>query len=199
MTTTKSLKGTKTEANLALAYTAESMAYTRYMFYAQQANKDGFPPIAIIFESTANNEMHHSKVFFKYLPGGKASNEVTIDSGVIGTTAENLAMSANEELHEGVELYTNAAKVAREEGFEEIAGVFDSIAKVEMFHRERFLKYLDMVQKGTVYKREKPIVWQCLVCGYVYEGAEPPVKCPACAHPRKYYMDVAEMTNYLVD
>ncbi len=199
MSTQKSIKGTRTEANLAAAYMAESMAYSRYIFYAKQASKDGYPPISIIFESTANNEMHHAKVFFKYLPGGKCSNEVTIDSGVIGTTAENLATAANEELHEGVEMYTNAAKVAREEGFDDIADVFDSIAKVENFHRDRFLRYLDMVQKGTVWKREKPVRWQCLVCGYEYVGTEPPVKCPACAHPQKYYMEMADMTSYVVD
>lgn len=199
MSTTKTIKGTRTEANLVAAYMAESMAYTRYMYYAKQADKDGYPPIRVIFEATANNEMHHSKVFFKFLEGGKGTKEMTIDAGVIGSTAENLATAAAEEEAEGVVMYTNAAKIAREEGFDNIADVFESIAKVELFHRERFLRFLDQVQKGTVWKRDTPIKWQCLVCGYVYEGTEPPTVCPACAHPSKYYMDMSEMTNYAVD
>lgn len=199
MSTTKSIKGTRTEANLVAAYMAESMAYTRYMYYAKQADKDGYPPIRVIFDATANNEMHHSKVFFKFLEGGKGTKEMTIDAGVIGSTAENLATAAAEEEAEGVVMYTNAAKIAREEGFDNIADVFESIAKVELFHRDRFLRFLDQVQKGTVWKRDTPIKWQCLVCGYVYEGTEPPTVCPACAHPSKYYMDMSEMTNYAVD
>lgn len=199
MSTTKSIKGTRTEANLIAAYMAESMAYTRYMYYAKQADKDGYPPIRVIFDATANNEMHHSKVFFKFLEGGKGTKEMTIDAGVIGSTAENLATAAAEEEAEGVVMYTNAAKIAREEGFDNIADVFESIAKVELFHRERFLRFLDQVQKGTVWKRDTPIKWQCLVCGYVYEGTEPPTVCPACAHPSKYYMDMSEMTNYAID
>ena len=199
MSTTKSIKGTRTEANLIAAYMAESMAYTRYMYYAKQADKDGYPPIRVIFDATANNEMHHSKVFFKFLEGGKGTKEMTIDAGVIGSTAENLATAAAEEEAEGVVMYTNAAKIAREEGFDNIADVFESIAKVELFHRDRFLRFLDQVQKGTVWTRDTPIKWQCLVCGYVYEGTEPPTVCPACAHPSKYYMDMSEMTNYAVD
>lgn len=199
MSTTKSIKGTRTEANLVAAYMAESMAYTRYMYYAKQADKDGYPPIRVIFDATANNEMHHSKVFFKFLEGGKGTKEMTIDAGVIGSTAENLATAAAEEEAEGVVMYTNAAKIAREEGFDNIADVFESIAKVELFHRDRFLRFLDQVQKGTVWKRDTPIKWQCLVCGYVYEGTEPPTVCPACAHPSKYYMDMSEMTNYAID
>lgn len=195
-TQVKSIKGTKTEANLAAAYMAESMAYTRYIFYAKQADKDGYPPIAQIFTATANNEMHHAKVFFKFLEGGKASHDMTIDAGVIGTTAENLRTAADEEEHEGVEMYTNAAKVAREEGFDHIAEVFESIAKIENTHRERFLRFLDQVQKGTVWKRDTPITWRCLVCGFEYVGTEPPTVCPACAHPSIHYMDVSEMDNY---
>jgi len=195
----KSIRGTQTEKNLCAAYTAESMAYSRYMFYAKQANKDGFPPIALIFTVTANNELHHAKVFFKYLEGGKVSNDITIDSGVIGTTAENLATAAEEEATEGVEMYTRSAKVAREEGFDEIADVFESIAAVELTHRDRFLRYLDRVNKGTVYKSDKPVKWVCLVCGYVHEGKEPPETCPACSHPQKYYMEESEMTNVVID
>ncbi len=184
----KSIKGTKTEKNLVTAYMAESSAYTRYMFYSQQATKEGYHPIARIFQETADNEMHHGKVFFKMLEGGSVDTTMSVDAGVIGTTAENLATAANEELHEGVELYTNAAAVAEEEGFPEIAGHFRAIASIEDHHRRRFEKYLEQVKNGTVWKRDHPVLWQCLVCGYIFEGTEPPVKCPACDHPREHYM-----------
>ncbi len=185
---TKSIKGTRTEKNLVTAYVAESGAYTRYTFYAQQADKENYYPIGQIFRDTAANELHHGKVFFKFLEGGQVDITTTVDAGVIGTTAENLATAANEEMVEGVELYTNAAKVADEEGFPEIAEHFRAIAEVEARHRRRFEAYLKQVNDGTVWKREKPIQWQCLVCGYVYEGTEPPTKCPGCDHPYQHYM-----------
>lgn len=185
---TKSIKGTRTEKNLLTAYVAESGAYTRYTFYAQQADKENYFPIGQIFRDTAANELHHGKVFFKFLEGGQVDITTTVDAGVIGTTAENLATAANEEMVEGVELYTNAAKVADEEGFPEIADHFRAIAEVEERHRRRFEAYLKQVNDGTVWKRNKPIQWQCLVCGYVYEGTEPPTKCPGCDHPYQHYM-----------
>lgn len=185
---TKSIKGTRTEKNLVTAYVAESGAYTRYTFYAQQADKENYFPIGQIFRDTAANELHHGKVFFKFLEGGQVDITTTVDAGVIGTTAENLATAANEEMVEGVELYTNAAKVADEEGFPEIADHFRAIAEVEERHRRRFEAYLKQVNDGTVWKRNKPIQWQCLVCGYVYEGTEPPTKCPGCDHPYQHYM-----------
>lgn len=194
-TTAKDIKGTRTEKNLAAAYIAESTAYTRYNFYAKQAEKDGFPPIQRIFILTADNEMHHAKVFFKFLQGGTAAVDMTIDAGVIGTTLENLKTAAAEEQAEGVVAYTEAAKVAREEGFDDIAKVFDAIASVENDHEARFNRFIKHLEEGTLYKREKPIKWKCLVCGYVYEGTEPPVKCPACNHPYQHYMalDIYDM------
>lgn len=184
----KSIKGTRTEKNLVIAYLAESSAYTRYMFYASAAEKENYFPISRIFQETAANEMRHGKVFFKFLQGGSVNVPMDADAGVIGTTAENLATAAHEELVEGVELYTNAAKVADEEGFPEIASHFRAIATIEDRHRRRFLHYLKQVQEGTVWKREKPIVWKCLVCGYEYKGTEPPTVCPACDHPYQHYM-----------
>ena len=184
----KSIKGTQTEKNLVKAYMSESSAYTRYMFYAQQATKENYFPIAQIFIETADNEMHHGKVFFKLLEGGSVDIELAVDAGVIGDTASNLATAAREEESEGVEQYTNSAKIADEEGFPEIAEHFRAIATIENRHRDRFLRYLDQVQKGTVGKRDKPIKWRCLVCGYTYEGTEPPAVCPACDHPREHYM-----------
>lgn len=190
--TKKSIKGTKTEKNLVIAYMAESAAYTRYTFYASQANKEGYFPIERIFTETAANEMRHGKVFFKFLEGGNLNVPVDVDAGVIGDTASNLETAAHEELVEGVELYTNAAKVADEEGFTEIAEHFRAIAEIEDHHRRRFERYLKQVKEGTVWKREKPVTWQCLVCGYEYVGTEPPKVCPACDHPYQHYRALDE-------
>lgn len=188
MSTKKSIRGTKTEANLVISYLAESSAYTRYQFYAQQADKENYFPVGEIFRQTAANEMRHAKVYFKFLEGGSITVPVTADAGIIGTTAENLQTAANEERTEGVDLYTGFAKVADEEGFPEIAEHFRAIATIEQRHENRFMYYLQQVKDGTVWKREKPIKWQCLVCGYVYEGTTPPEICPACDHPYQHYI-----------
>ena len=185
---TKSIKGTRTEKLLVEAYIAESTAYTRYVFYAAQAGKEQYFPIQKIFTETADNELRHAKIFFKYLEGGKVEASGSYDAGVIGTTLQNLQIAAEEELHEGVEFYTDAAKVAEEEGFPEIASHFSAIATIELHHRRRFERYIDQVKTGTVWKREKPIKWQCLVCGYIHEGTTPPSVCPACDHPYQHYM-----------
>lgn len=188
MAKTKSIMGTKTEQNLVIAYMAESAAYSRYTYYAAQAEKEKYFPIQKIFTETAANELRHGKVFFKFLQGGSVEVPMAVDAGVIGTTAENLATAAHEELVEGVEMYTEAAKVADKEGFPEIAGHFRAIAEIEDHHRRRFERYLKQVEDGTVWKRKKPVKWQCLVCGYIYEGTEPPAECPACDHPYQHYM-----------
>lgn len=192
MSTNKSIKGTQTERNLVIAYMAESSAYTRYTFYAAQANKEGYFPVERVFTETAENELRHAKVFFKFLEGGNVEVSMGVDAGVIGDTASNLATAAHEELVEGVELYTNSAKVAEEEGFSEIASHFRAIATIEDHHRRRFERYLKQVKEGTVWKREKPVKWQCLVCGYIYEGTEPPKACPGCDHPYQHYRALDE-------
>lgn len=183
-----SIRGTKTEENLLISYLAESSAYTRYTFYAQQADKENYFPIGEIFRETAANELRHSKIYFKYLEGGSLKVPVTADAGVIGTTEENLKTAADEELSEGVDMYIEFAKVAEKEGFTEIAEHFRAIAEIEKRHHDRFLYFLQQVKDGTVWKREKPINWQCLVCGYVYEGTTPPKVCPACDHPYQHYI-----------
>lgn len=188
MTTTKSIKGTQTEKYLVTSYMAESAAYTRYTFYAQQAHKESYFPIEKVFTETAANELHHAKVFFKFLEGGSVSVDMSVDAGVIGTTAENLACAAQEEMTEGVDLYMKAAEVAEQEGFAEIAEHFRAIATVERHHHDRFERYLKQVNEGTVWKREKPIKWQCMVCGYIFEGTTPPMTCPGCDHPYQHYM-----------
>lgn len=192
MATTKSIKGTQTEKNLVIAYAAESMAYSRYTFYAAQADKENYFPVGEIFRETANNELRHAKVFFKFLEGGSVEVNVAVDAGIIGDTASNLATAMKEEETEGVDLYTNAAKVAEEEGFPEIASHFRAIASIEQHHHDRFSRYLKQVQDGTVWKRDKPVTWRCLVCGYTFVGTEPPAVCPACDHPREHYMAIDE-------
>ncbi len=184
----KSIKGTETEKNLVIAYMAESGAYSRYTYYAAQADKEDYYPIGEIFRETASNELRHGKVFFKLLEGGSLDITLDVDAGVIGDTASNLATAAHEEMKEGVEMYTNAAKVAEKEGFSEIAEHFTAIASIEERHMKRFEAYLKQVKDGTVWKREKPIEWQCLVCGYVFKGTEPPKVCPACDHPYQHYI-----------
>lgn len=188
MSETKSLKGTRTETNLAVAYAAESMAYTRYTFFAQQAQKEQYYQVANVFNETAGNELHHSKIFFKYLNEGNANTTpIEVDAGVIATTADNLAVAASEEEREGVDLYLNSAKVAEEEGFIDIAERFRAIATVEQHHLDRFKLLRSRIVDGTMWKRSEPIKWQCLVCGYIYEGVEPPTVCPACLHPYQHY------------
>lgn len=185
---TKSIKGTQTEKNLVIAYMAESAAYSRYTFYATQANKEQYFPIEEVFNETAANELRHAKVFFKFLEGGSVDVPLDVDAGVIADTASNLATAAHEEMEEGVKLYTASAEVAEKEGFPEIAEHFRAIAEIENHHRCRFEAYLKQVQDGTVWKREKPIKWRCLVCGYIHEGTTPPDVCPACDHPYQHYM-----------
>lgn len=187
-TAKKNIRGTKTEKCLIDAYVSESEAYTRYTYYSAQATKESYFPIARIFDETAANELRHSKVFFKYLEGGDVDIQLKVSAGTIGDTASNLAQAARSERIEGVDQYTQSARIADEEGFTEIAEHFRAIAEIELRHERRFNRYLKQVKEGTVWKREKPIKWQCLVCGYVYEGTEPPVECPACDHPREHYM-----------
>ena len=196
MSAQKSIKGTRTEQYLAQAYIAESTAVTRYTYYADSAKKELYFGVANIFTETAANELHHGKIFLKYLTEGavEAKGPVGVDPGQLTPTTENLAISASEELHEGVELYQQAADVAEEEGFADIATRFRAIATVENHHRDRFLKLKERIDNGTMWKRDKPIKWQCLVCGYIFEGTEPPRVCPACLHPYQHYIPAEE--NY---
>ncbi|MCH5247357.1 MAG: rubrerythrin family protein [Muribaculaceae bacterium] len=185
----KSIKGTQTEKNLVTAYLSETQAYARYIFYAKQAKKENYFPIQNVFEETAANELHHAKIFFKFLEGGKVTATLeNLDAGVTGTTAENLQISIGEEEFEGIEQYKAFAKVALEEGFPVIASHFLAIASIEEHHKTRFETWLKHVQDGTCWTRDHVIKWKCLVCGYIFEGKQPPLKCPACDHPREHYM-----------
>jgi rubrerythrin len=186
------LKGSKTEKNLLTAFAGESQARNRYTFFASQARKEGFQQIALIFEETANQEKEHAKRFFKLLEGGDVEIQGLFPAGIIGTTAQNLKVAANGEHHEWGELYPSFAKIAKEEGFEDIAKIFNAISIAEKQHERRYLGLLANVEAGTVFKKDKPVKWRCLNCGYISEGKEAPDKCPACDHPQAYYEILAE-------
>jgi rubrerythrin len=170
------------------AYVAESMAVTRYTYYAKQADKENFYPIGHAFRKIAENELHHGKVFFKLLDGGVINISLEVDAGIIGNTESNLITAMHEEEIEGVQTYLSNAQIALEEGFPDIAMRFRAIAMVEQHHRDKFKRYLKQVIDGTVWHRDHPIKWRCLVCGNIYDGLEPPAICPACNHPREHYI-----------
>ena len=180
-------KGSKTEKNLLAAFAGESQARTRYTFFASAARKEGYEQIAAIFQETADNEKEHAELFFKHLQGGMAEITAAYPAGVIGSTAENLKAAAEGEKLEWGTLYPNFAEVAEEEGFSSVAQTFRAVAKVEAYHERRYLKLLENVKQGKVFKKDKPIKWKCRNCGFVFEGSEVPEKCPVCSHPRSYF------------
>ena len=181
------LKGTRTEKNLLAAFAGESQARNRYNYFASQAKKDGFVQIADIFEETANQEKEHAKRLFKFMEGGDVEITGAFPAGVIGPTSENLAAAAAGEHHEWTEMYPEFAKIAREEGFNDIAGVFESIAVAEKQHEKRYLDLRANVDAGKVFKREQPVTWRCRNCGYLHTGTEAPDTCPACDHPQAHF------------
>lgn len=182
-----SVKGTKTEQNLLKAFAGESQARNRYTLFASAAKKEGFEQIAAIFVETADNEKEHAEVFFNYLEGGPLEITATFPAGKTGTTAENLAAAAAGEKEEWSQLYPDFAAVANEEGFADIAESFVEISEVEEEHERRYLKLLDNVKNGRVFKRDAPVKWHCRNCGYIHEGPEAPDTCPACKHAQAYY------------
>ena len=188
----KSIKGTKTEKNLLTAFAGESQARNRYTYFASAARKEGFEQIADIFSETAENEKEHAKVFFQYLEGGDVEITAAYPAGMIKDTKTNLEEAAAGENLEWTTLYADFAKVAREEGFQEIAVSFEQIAKVEKFHEARYRKLVDTIAAGEVFKKKATVKWHCRNCGYVHEGPEAPKECPACKHPQSYYELLAE-------
>ncbi|MDY7028027.1 MAG: rubrerythrin family protein [Spirochaetota bacterium] len=183
----KDLKGTQTEKNLLTAFAGESQARNRYTYFASAAKKEGFVQIASIFEETANQEKEHAKRFFKFLQGGEAEVQASFPAGIIGTTEENLKAAAEGEHHEWTDMYPSYAAKAREEGFTEIAAVFEAVSVAEKQHEKRYNDLRSNIEQGKVFKRDKPVTWRCINCGYLFEGTEPPAKCPACAHPQSYF------------
>jgi rubrerythrin len=182
-----SLKGSKTEKNLLKSFAGESQARNRYTFFASVARKEGYIQIQRIFEETAANEKEHAEVFFKYLKGGEVEITAAYPAGKIGTTEENLLAAAEGELLEWGTLYPDFAKVARKEGFLDVAESFTEIAEVEEEHEKRYRKLLENVKNGTIFKRDEEVEWHCLNCGYIHHGKEAPEVCPACKHPQSYY------------
>jgi len=169
------LKGSKTEANLMTAFAGESQARNKYTYYASKARKDGYVQIAELFEETANNEKEHAKLWFKLLHGG------------IAGTMDNLADAAAGENYEWTDMYATFAKEAREEGFAEIAALFEGVAAIEKEHEERYLKLLQNIKTGEVFARAGQNAWKCGNCGHIHYGSEAPELCPVCAHPKAYF------------
>lgn len=190
----KSLKGTQTEKNLLTAFAGESQARNRYTFFASKAKKEGYEQIAAIFTETAGNEKEHAEVFFKYLEGGDVEITAAYPAGIIGDTLANLKAAADGEKMEWSSIYPEFARVAKEEGFEDVAVSFTEIGEVEEFHEGRYRKLAANVENGEVFKRPATVKWHCTNCGYVHEGPEAPEECPACKHPQAYYELLAE--NY---
>jgi rubrerythrin len=183
----KSIKGSETEKNLLKAFVGESQARNKYTYFASVAKKEGYEQISAIFLETAENEKEHAKVFFKYLEGGDVEITASYPAGKIGKTEENLVAAANGEKMEWGKIYPEFEKIARKEGFEEVAKSFKEIAEVEAKHEARYRKLAENVKTGKVFKKEKIVKWKCLNCGYVHEGKEAPESCPACKHPQAYY------------
>ncbi|MFR3786856.1 rubrerythrin [Agathobaculum desmolans] len=175
------LKGSRTEANLKSAFAGESMAFTKYTYYASKAKKDGYVQIGKFFEETAGNEKEHAKIWFKLLGG-------------INDTAANLLAAAEGENYEWTDMYAGFAREAREEGFEDIAFLFEQVGAIEKEHEERYRKLLSNVENKLVFSRDGDCIWQCSNCGHIVVGKQAPEVCPVCAHPQAYFEIKAE--NY---
>lgn len=168
------LKGTKTEKNLKEAFAGESQARNKYTYFASVARKEGYEKIAAFFQETADNEKEHAKLHFKYLGG-------------IGSTVDNLRAAAAGEHDESSDMYPRMAREAREEGFQEIAFVLESIGRIEKAHKERYLKLLEELESSTFFSSKQPVRWRCMNCGHIHEGTEALKVCPVCKHPQSYF------------
>ena len=177
------LKGSKTEKNLMIAFSGESEARNKYTFYASKAKKDGYEQIASIFEETANNEKEHAKLWFKAL-----------NNGEIPTTIDNLKDAAKGENYEWTQMYKGFAIVAKEEGFDDIAKLFEIVADLEKHHEERYLKLVENLEENKVFHKDEEVIWICRNCGHVYYGKDALKVCPVCKHPESF-MELKN-TNY---
>ena len=177
------LRGSKTEQNLMTAFAGESQARNKYTYFASKARKDGYEQIAAIFEETANNEKEHAKMWFKELNGGS-----------IPDTAANLLAAAEGENYEWTDMYQDFAKTAKEEGFDQLAYLFEGVAQIEKEHEERYRKLLENVEGDLVFSKDGDKIWKCRNCGHIVIGKDAPKVCPICAHPQSYFEIKAE--NY---
>jgi rubrerythrin len=190
----KGLKGTKTEKNILTAFIGESQARNKYTYFASKAQSEGYIQISAIFSETADQEKEHAKRLFRFLEGGNVEIVATFPAGVIGNTVENLKEAAGGESYEWREMYPSFAKTAREEGFDDIAKVFDAIAIAEKQHEKRYNELKSNIEAGIVFKRDTAVVWRCRNCGYIFESQNAPEMCPACAHPKAHFEILGE--NY---
>ena len=174
MTMAKELKGTKTEANLWAAFAGESQARNKYTYYASKAKKEGYEQISELFTETANQEKEHAKLWFKLIHG-------------IGSTIDNLKDAAQGENDEWTDMYPTMAKEAREEGFDDIATLFEGVAAIEKVHEEKYKKLLQNIEEGIVFSRDGDCIWQCRNCGHIHVGKQAPEVCPVCNHPQAYF------------
>ena len=181
------LKGTETEKNLLKSFAGESQARNRYTYFASQARKEGYVQISDIFEETANHEKEHAKRFFKFLEGGDLEIMAEFPAGVIGDTLSNLKASADGENHEHTDLYPGFAAVARKEGFDQIADVWDAVSVSEKQHEKRYRDLVANMENNTVFEKSQSVVWRCRNCGYLHEGTQAPDLCPACDHPQAHF------------
>ena len=172
----KELKGTQTEKNLQIAFAGESQARNKYTYFASKAKKDGYEQIAAIFEETAAQEKEHAKMWFKLLEGG-----------AIRSTPENLKAAAEGENYEWTDMYKEMARVAREEGFDDIAEKMEGVALVERAHEERYRKLLKNIEDEVVFSRDEECIWQCRNCGHIHIGKKAPERCPVCDHPQAHF------------
>ena len=186
------LKGSQTEKLVLTAFAGESQARNRYTYFASAARKEGFVQISNIFQETADQEKEHAKRMFKFLQGGAVEIQWAFPAGAIGSTAENLKAAAAGEHEEWSDMYPGIAKVARDEGFEDIAKAFEAISVAEKQHEKRYRDLLANIESDKVFKKDKPVVWRCLNCGYLHEGTDAPDLCPACLHPRAHYEVLGE-------
>ena len=170
------LKGSKTEQNLMIAFAGESQAHTKYQYYASKAIKDGFVQIGRLFEDTAKNEKEHAKIWFKFLHGGEVPDPMT-----------NLADAAAGENYEWTDMYAGFAKTAKEEGFTDIAFLFEKVGAIEKVHEERYRKLLKNVKDGVVFSRDEDMIWECSNCGHIVIGKKAPEVCPVCNHPQSFF------------
>jgi rubrerythrin len=181
------LRGTQTEKNLLTAFAGESQARNRYAYFASQAKKEGYVQIQAIFEETADQEKEHAKRLFKFLQGGEVGIAAAFPAGVIGKTFDNLKAGASGENYEWTTMYPGFARVAKEEGFPEIAAAFEGIAVAEKQHEKRYLGLATNIENNTVFSKPEKVVWRCLNCGYLHEAKSAPGLCPACAHEQAYF------------
>jgi rubrerythrin len=187
-----SLKGTQTEKNLLTAFAGESQARNRYTYFSSKARKEGFVQVADIFEETANQEKEHAKRFFSFLEGGEVEIVAAYPAGKVGTTAENLKAAADGEECEWTMIYVNFAKVARDEGFTDVALVFENILVAEKQHEKRYRGLLANIEAGTVFEKPQSVVWRCRNCGFIHEGTKAVKTCPACNHPQAHFEILSE-------